>query len=164
MVDGKCCGKISDDLGVIWMVRRGIHDLAEMVDMAKQDENALTKVLRVIGWVALVAGWSMIFSLLTTLLSTLPILGTIGKVAFFIVGLILGTVCCCGVTAVAYFRYRPLVTGAILGVVGIVTGLVIWSLSEANDNLESLAPTFAPVKAPTFLFDAGSDASVALMQ
>ena len=71
ILDEKCCGKITDDLGVIWMVRAGRHDLKEMITMAKEDEKALTKVLRILCWILLVAGWMMLFSIFTTLLSTL---------------------------------------------------------------------------------------------
>lgn len=121
VIDEKCCGKISDDLGVIWMVRRGRHDLYDMIKMAKDDENMTTKILRILCWILLVAGellykddvvssrfymvllsnthcsfcmlsligWMMIFSIFTTLLSTLPILGQLGNAAFFIVALIM---------------------------------------------------------------------------
>jgi hypothetical protein len=60
VIDDKCCGKIHDDLGVIWMVRRGIHGLDEMIDMAKQDEATLTKILRVVCLVLIIAGWAMV--------------------------------------------------------------------------------------------------------
>lgn len=155
VIDEKCCGKISDDLGVIWMVRRGRHDLYEMIKMAKEDENMLTKILRILCWVLLVAGWMMLFSIFTTLLSTLPILGALGKAAFFIVALIVGTVCCCGVTAIAYMRYRPLISFGILAVVGTIAGIIIWQLDSANEA--SSMPTPAPVKAPSFFFDENTD-------
>lgn len=144
VLDEKCCGKISDDLGVIWMVRRGRHDLHDMIKMAKEDENTITKILRIVCWVLLVAGWMMLFSIFTTLLSTLPILGTLGNAAFFIVALIVGTVCCCGVTAVAYMRYRPLLSFGILALAGGIAGLIIWQLDDANEA--SIQPTPAPVK------------------
>lgn len=155
VLDEKCCGKISDDLGVIWMVRRGRHDLHEMIKMAKEDENTITKILRIVCWVLLVAGWMMLFSIFTTLLSTLPILGTLGNAAFFIVALIVGTVCCCGVTAVAYMRYRPLLSFGILALAGGIAGLIIWQLDDANEA--SIQPTPAPVKSPSFFYSDNTD-------
>merc|ERR1719409_2592110 len=104
VIDEKCCGKIHDNLGVIWMVRRGRHDLPEMIGMAKQDEKAITKLLRIVCYALLVGGWISLFSIFTTLLNTLPIIGTLGFFAVVIVALIVGTVCCCAVTAVAYIR------------------------------------------------------------
>ncbi len=105
----------------------------------------LTKILRILCWVLLVAGWMMLFSIFTTLLSTLPILGALGNAAFFIVALVVGTSCCCLVTAIAYFRYRPLLSFGILAITGTIIGLVFWSISDANDA--STAPTPAPAKA-----------------
>lgn len=156
VIDEKCCGKISDDLGVIWMVRRGRHDLFEMIKMAKDDEKLVTKVLRVLCWVLLVAGWMMLFSIFTTLLSTLPILGTLGNAAFFIVALVVGTTCCCAVTAVAYIRYRPLVAFAIIALTGTIIGIVFWRLDDAE--AASTQPTPAPVKSPaSFVYSDSAD-------
>ncbi|KAL7551880.1 hypothetical protein ACHAWF_015115 [Thalassiosira exigua] len=151
VIDEKFCGKCSDDLGVIWMVRRGRHDLHEMIKMAKDDEKMVTKVLRILCFVLLVAGWMMLFSIFTTLLSTLPLLGALGNAAFFIVALIIGTVCCCGVTAIAYIRFRPLIALGILAIAGTIFGVVFSRLNAASDA--SSQPTPAPVKAPSFLFD-----------
>jgi len=155
VLDEKCCGKISDDLGVIWMVRRGRHALDEMIDMAKADEAMITKIVRVLSYVLLVAGWMMLFSIFTTLLSTLPLIGALGKAAFFIVALIVGTVCCCGVTALAYVRYRPVLAFGILALAGTITGIVFWRLDVAS--AASASPTPAPVKAPSFFYDDYSD-------
>lgn len=144
VVDDKCCGKFSDDLGVIWMVRRGRHDLQSMIKMAVEEEKMLTKLLRLLCWMILVGGWMMLFSIFTTLLSTLPIIGTLGSAAFFIVALIVGTVCCCGVTAIAYIRFRPFVAVAILSCVGAIAGIIIWQLNDANQELAP--PNPAPVE------------------
>ncbi|KAL3907603.1 MAG: hypothetical protein SGILL_008805, partial [Bacillariaceae sp.] len=50
-------GRCNKDLGQIWMVRKGTFNLFEMLDMAKQDENKMTMIIRVVGWVLLCAGW-----------------------------------------------------------------------------------------------------------
>ena len=152
VLDEKCCGKISDDLGVIWMVRRGRHDVHEMISMAKEDENNLTKMLRILCWILIVAGWMMLFSIFTTLLNTLPIIGQLGSAAFFIVALIVGTVCCCGVTAIAYMRYRPLISFTILAIAGGIAGIIVWRLNAGAEA--STQPTSAPVKAPRFYDEA----------
>mmetsp|Transcript_12839 Transcript_12839/g.23127 ORF Transcript_12839/g.23127 Transcript_12839/m.23127 type:complete len:144 (-) Transcript_12839:225-656(-) len=133
------------------MVRRGRHDVHEMIKMAMEDEKTVTKILRIICWVLLVAGWMMLFSIFTTLLSTLPILGALGNAAFFIVALVIGTVCCCGVTAIAYVRYRPLLAFGILALAGTIAGLVIWQLNDAQEA--STQPTSAPVKSPVFIYN-----------
>lgn len=155
VIDEKCCGKMSDDLGVIWMVRKGRHDLYDMIKMAKEDEKMVTKLLRVVCWVLLVAGWMMLFSIFTTLLSTLPILGALGNAAFFVVALIIGTVCCCGVTALAYVRYRPLLALAILAVAGAICGIIFASIGKASDA--STAPTSSPVRLPDIFLPGDTD-------
>ena len=123
--------------------------------MAKEDEKALTKMLRVVCWILLVAGWMMLFSIITTLLSTLPLLGALGGAAFFVVALIAGTVCCCAVTAVAYFRYRPLITSIILAFAGGIAGIIIWRLNDAG--AASVTPTMAPVPMPKFFMEGPED-------
>ena len=150
VIDDKCFGKIHDNLGVIWMVRKGRHDLPEMIDMAKQDEKAITKLLRIVCYVLLVGGWIMLFSIFTTVLNTLPILGKLGYFAVVVVALIIGTVCCCFVTAVAYIRYRPLIAFGIIGLAFGIWGIVAWRLNEAAEN--SVQPTFAPTVAPGLSF------------
>jgi len=144
VVDEKCC--ISEDLGLIWMVRRGRHDLSDMIKMAKDEEKMITKILRVLCWAILVAGWMMLFSIFTTVLSTLPIIGFLGKAAFFIVALIVGTVCCCGVTAIAYIRYRPLVALGILALAGGIAGIIVWQLETTK------SATSPPTMAPGFIY------------
>jgi len=88
LIDDKCFGMIHDNLGVIWMMRRGKHDLNEMINMAKEEEKAITKVLRVVFYLVLVAGWIMIFSIFTTVISLLPLIGKLGAFAVAIVAFI----------------------------------------------------------------------------
>lgn len=140
VIDDKCFGTIHDDLGYIWMVRRGRHDLPEMIDMAKQEENALTKIIRIICWAMLVGGWISLFSIFTTLLSTLPLLGGLGFFAVVVVALTVGTLCCCFVTGIAYFRYRPLISLSIIALALGIWGIVAWRLDVAEENATP-APT-----------------------
>jgi len=144
VIDEKCCGNITNDLGLIWMVRRGKLDLPGMINLAKTEEQLCTQILRFLFWIMLVFGWSFIFGIFSTALSTIPIIGTIGKAAFFIVSLILGTVCCCGVTALAYVRYRPVLALGILALAGGITGIIIWQVDKAHAKNDTRAPTMAP--------------------
>uniref|UniRef100_A0A7S2XPH2 Transmembrane protein n=1 Tax=Attheya septentrionalis TaxID=420275 RepID=A0A7S2XPH2_9STRA len=136
IIDDKCCGKIHDDLGVIWMVRRGRHDLHDMISMAAEDEKSLTKILRIISYVVLIIGWVLLFSIFQTFLNTLPILGKLGAFAIFLIAFIVGTVCCCGVTALAYFRYRPLISFVIIAVGLGIWGLVVGMLGREDTSIE----------------------------
>jgi hypothetical protein len=82
-------------------------------------------------------------------LHTLPILGKIGDAAIFIVALILGCVCFCGVTAVAYIRYRPVMAFGILAVAAAITAVCFVQIGNAAEN--SLQPTMQPVASPKFI-------------
>merc|ERR1712003_342241 len=134
LIDDKCFGMIHDNLGVIWMMRRGKHDLNEMINMAKEEEKAITKVLRIVFYLVLVAGWIMIFSIFTTVISLLPLIGKLGAFAVAIVAFIVGTVCCGTVTSIAYIRYRPLIAVAIIVLSLGIWGIVAWRLDEAADS------------------------------
>jgi hypothetical protein len=114
------------------MVRRGRHNLHDMIKIATEEENMLTKMLRVLCWAVLIAGWMMLFSVITTILITLPLLGALGSAAFFVVALIAGTTCCCATTAITYIRYRPLVAFGILAVAGAIAGFAIWRINSVD--------------------------------
>lgn len=143
VIDDKCFGRIHDNLGVIWMVRRGRNDLPSMINMAKEDENKLTKILRILCYILLIAGWVMLFSIFQTFFNTLPILKQLGAFAIFLVAFVVGTACCCGVTAIAYFRYRPFISLLIISL-----GLAIWGIT-AGIMGGNYTPTSAPTAAPT---------------
>ena len=120
-----------------------------MIRMAKEDEKMVTKILRIICWAVLIAGWVMLFSIFSTILHTLPILGKLGDFAIFLVAFIIGTVCCCGVTAVAYIRYRPLLAFGIIAVASAIAAIVFVAIDENSDTDQpTLAPTPPPVMAP----------------
>lgn len=143
VIDDKCFGKIHDNLGVIWMVRRGRHELPEMINMAKEEQKNITKMLRILCYVLLIAGWIMIFSIFITLLSTLPLLGKLGYFAVVLIAFFVGTACCCAVTAMAYISYRPL-----LALFIVALGVGIWAIVFATTGVasgKSFAPTMAPV-------------------
>merc|ERR1712129_200633 len=127
LLDDKCFGMIHDNLGEIWMMRNGKHDLSQMINMAKEDEKAITKVLRIVFFLVLIAGWILLFSIFTTLIKALPLIGKLGAFAVAIVALIVGTVCCCTVTSIAYISYRPFIAFGIWGIVA-------WRLNETAYN------------------------------
>uniref|UniRef100_A0A7R9WDD3 Uncharacterized protein n=1 Tax=Pseudictyota dubia TaxID=2749911 RepID=A0A7R9WDD3_9STRA len=138
-MDSTCFGKCDNDLGQVRMIRRGKYELPEMIEMATSEENACHKLLRLILWALLVGGWTMLFSIFTTVLSTLPLIGTLGYAAVVIVALIVGTLCCGIVTSVAFIRYRPLLMSIILVVLAGITGIVVWRLNVAAETAEEEA-------------------------
>ena len=133
-VDEHCFGAFATDLGNVWMVQKGIHDVAEMIAMAKEEEAAMNKMIRIISWILLLAGWIMLFSPFTTALEVLPILSTLGYFAVVLTALVVSAACCSTITLLAYFRYRPILSGALLLVAFGIWGIIIWRLDEAADE------------------------------
>jgi hypothetical protein len=60
VVEDKCFGQCHNDMGTLWMVRRGVHTLSEMIELAKVEESKTTKLLRIFCWALLCAGWAMV--------------------------------------------------------------------------------------------------------
>jgi hypothetical protein len=137
-------GRCNNDLGQIWMVRKGTHNLHEMLEMAKEDESKVTNIIRMVGWVVLCAGWIMFFSPLTTVLQVLPILSQLGYFAVVLASLVISCLCCCTVMIIAYLRYRPVITSALLGLVLVIWGLCFWQWNKAAETYTN-PPTSAPV-------------------
>jgi Transmembrane protein 43 len=138
-------GRCNTDLGQIWMVRKGNHNLYEMLDMAKEEESKLTMMIRVIGWALLCAGWVMLFSPFLTALEVLPLLSQLGYFAVVLAALIVSFMCCCTIMIVAYMRYRPVITGGLLIVALGIWGIVAWRLNiAAETGGDTPAPTPAP--------------------
>jgi len=119
------------DLGDIWIIRKGRHGKDEMIDMAKEEQSSLMTMLRIISALALIAGWVMLFSPLITVLSILPIAGSLGFFAAFLFGIVVGGTCFCTVTTIAYVRYRPLIAFGLLALAGIIWGIIGWRLDIA---------------------------------
>lgn len=141
-------GRCNHDLGQIWMVRKGTYNLFEMLDMAKEEENKLVMIIRVVAWALLCAGWVMLFSPLLTFLQVLPLLSQLGYFAVVLVALIVSCLCCSTIMILAYMRYRPVITGGLLVVALGIWGIVVWRLDIAA---ETGGDTPAPTPAPTLL-------------
>lgn len=133
-IDDRCFGKCSTDLGDIWMVRKGRHDVHDMIHMATEEEAKLTKIIRLVGWLLLMVGWTCLFAPFYTALQVLPLLGGLGFFAAVLFALIVSCLCCLTVTLLAYLRYRPLMVSIILLLVGGIWGIVIWRLDTAAET------------------------------
>ena len=133
-VKEQCFGAWDTDLGDVWMVHRGTHDVAAMIVTAKQEEAAMNKLVRIVGWILLFVGWIMLFSPFVTALEVLPILSNLGFFAVVLVALTVSALCCSTLTLLAYFRYRPLLSGSLLALALGIWAIVIWRLDEAAEE------------------------------
>lgn len=135
-IEEHCFGKCNNDLGEIWMVRRGRHSIEEMIEIATGEENTKTAILRFASLICLLIGWYMLFSPFVTALQVLPFLSTLGGFAVLVVAIIVSCLCCGTFTFLAYFRHHPLLTLLLLTVVGSIWGFVAWRFDFAVQEAE----------------------------
>lgn len=126
-------GRCNTDLDQIWMIRKGNHNLHEMLNMAKEEEKAITKTIRIVVWVLLCVGWVMLFAPLITILEVLPLLSKLGFFAVVVFAVPVSLLCCFTIMLLAYMRYRPVITGALLVVALGIWGIVAWRLQYASE-------------------------------
>ena len=118
--------------GTIDLLQTGIQSVDEMIEKAQQGNKVLTCVLRLVGFVVMLIGLSMIFKPLSVQGDALPILGTIvgagtGLIAFLIAA------CLSLVTiAIAWIVYRPLLGIALLVAAGGLTFAIRGKLKLAQ--------------------------------
>ena len=134
VVDNKCFGVCKNDLGEVWMVRKGRLDLNEMIVAAKDEEKKILYLIRVVSCVLLLAGWIMLFAPFTTALEVLPLLSGLGFFAVVLTGAIVSVTCCATITILAYIQHRPLLAILLLAVAGGIWGIVAWRLDIAADT------------------------------
>ena len=98
----------------------------EMIDSIEKTNKILKWVKRLIGISLISMGISAILSILTTLLSYIPILGSIANTGITLVAFLLGLAISLVIIAISWFAFRPilsiiLIAAAVLSVITIRT-------------------------------------------
>ena len=92
----------------------------------EKTNDSITNIIRLISWIICVLGYYLLFSPLITLLSWIPLIGSLlGMIlgfAAFIIALIIGSLTFLLIFALAWIRYRPLLGLLILT---LITAVVI---------------------------------------
>lgn len=122
---------------IINLVEAGAHSAAAMFQDAKSDENALTWVLRAVGFFVMLIGVALMASPIAWLASVVPFLESVVDVASFGLAVIVAVPLTLGVIAVAWLAHRPLI-GAGLIVAGIVLAVVIRRILPARRKLAAV--------------------------
>lgn len=99
---------------VIDLVRGGAQSADAMFKAAKAEENALTWILRLVGFVLMLIGLSLLASPLAWLASVLPFLESIINGAAFIIALLLSLPLTLVTIALSWLAFRPLIGGGLL--------------------------------------------------
>lgn len=130
--------------GSISLLEGGAHSADEMFQSAKAANKTMTWILRGVGLLVLLIGFSLLFKPLAVLADVIPFLGTIvgvgtGIVSFFLaitVGLI--------TIAIGWLAYRPLLGVSLLvGATVVLVGL-LWLLLRHKGNTPSAVPPPPP--------------------
>ena len=100
----------------------GVEDAAAMFASARRNNQILTWLLRLAGFLAMYIGLGMVFKPLSVLADVLPILGDIVGIGTGIVAGLIAFVCALVTIAIAWIAYRPVlgITLLVLAVAGIV--------------------------------------------
>jgi hypothetical protein len=116
---------------------------AEMFQDAQASNTILTWILRAVGCVLMLVGFSLLWSPLTTLVSVLPFLESVAGAGAFLISLLLTLVTAPVVIAVAWFFYRPLVALGVLAV-GLAGAFAVSRLAASRKRARPVAAAAGP--------------------
>jgi len=117
---------------------QGMQSSDDLFRKAKDDNRALTWILRAVGLVVMLIGFSALFAPVNLLASYVPILGSLVSGAIFLVALAATALVGTSVIAVAWFFYRPLLSLALIAV-----GLAIaFGLRQIRIRKQAQAPGY----------------------
>lgn len=98
----------------IEMLETGTHGPGQMIQHAQDSNRVLTWVLRVVGFIVMAIGLSMLFRPLSVLADVVPLLGSIVGAGTGLISLLLAAVLSLATIAIAWVVYRPLIGIALL--------------------------------------------------
>ena len=117
------------------LVSAGIKDANEMFKAAEAANAMMTWILRLVGFIAMAVGISMIFKPLVTLADVLPLLGDLLGLGINFFSAIIAFVLSFITIAIAWFFYRPILSIVlILIAVGAVVGFKYYKKMQAEKN------------------------------
>lgn len=110
----------------------------------EKTNDSTTNIFRLVSWIICVLGFYLLFSPIITLISWIPLIGTLFSYilgfAAFVIALVAGSLTFLLVFAVAWVRYRPLLGLLILTLIFVV----ILGISLENKNAAStVSPSLA---------------------
>lgn len=92
----------------------GVQSADDLFRKAQDDNRTLTWILRAVGLVVMLIGFSALFAPVNLLASYVPILGSLVSGAIFLVALAATALVGTSVIAIAWFFYRPLLSLALI--------------------------------------------------
>ena len=119
----------------VFRIKEGIHT-GDVIIQDMTNENKMMKwLLRALGWVLLMAGVGALFSPITKLANFVPILGNVVSFATGLIAFVVGTTISLLVIAIAWFRYRPILS-IILILIGVALFVLLMTLKKKKGTKE----------------------------
>lgn len=98
----------------LMVIREGNYTGAQIIQSLVKSNNVFKWIWRLLGFILVMSGIASLFSLLTSLTSRIPVLGNIVGGAVGLVSFVLGLVISFVVCAIAWFRFRPIISICLL--------------------------------------------------
>lgn len=112
------------------MLSDGVKDAAEMFEAARSANTMMTWIVRLVGFLLMYIGISMVLKPLSVLADVLPILGDIVGIGTGLVAGVVAFVCALVTIAIAWIFYRP-VLGIVLLVLAGAALFLLWKKKQA---------------------------------
>lgn len=109
----------------VMLLSTGVHSPAQMIADAQSENRMIAWILRLVTFIMLFAGFSLILSPLVVLADVIPFLGSIVNFGTGFVAFICGLCVWIVATAIAWFVTRPLLSLGLIAVAAILSYLLI---------------------------------------
>jgi hypothetical protein len=121
--------------GTIELLQTGVHTAAEMIQKAQADNNVMTWVLRLVGFIVMLVGLGMILKPLSVVADVVPILGNMVGAGIGFIAFLLAAVLSLTTIAIAWIVYRPLLGGLLLVAAVALVVVIKGKLSSAKTGV-----------------------------
>lgn len=115
------------------MLSDGVKDAAEMFEAARSANTMMTWIVRLVGFLLMFFGLSMVLKPLSVLADVLPILGDIVEIGTGLVAGVIAFVCALVTIAIAWIFYRPVLGILLLAAAGAAIFL-LWKKKQEKKS------------------------------
>ena len=132
--------------GTLERLEMGSKTAAQMFKQAQHENTILMWVLRAVGLILLVVGFSMTLKPISVILDVIPLLGNVAEMGIMLVSLLLGLSLGLVIIAIAWLFYRPLLgIGLLVG-----AGLLLFGLRRlrTKSSPQVAPPPAGPMTTP----------------
>ena len=109
----------------VYRIKEGIHTGEEIIQDMTDENKTMKWFLRLVGLLLEIFGFAAIFSPIKKLANFVPILGGLVSTATGLIALLLGSAVSLVVIALAWFRYRPILSIVLIVVVALLVFLLV---------------------------------------